>query len=201
MVSFRAAMLGIISIGFAVLTACSTGPAMADPPVARPITAGVSAGYRLGTGDEVKITVFDEKDLSGAFTIDGLGVISMALIGQIELKGLTIDQAQNLIEAKLMDGCQNGGTSCYLRDPQVQVEMTKGRPYYILGEVNRAGEYAFTSGLTVLNAIAAAGDFTYRADKKKIMITNADGVEREVVLTSTTPVNPGDRIRIKERFF
>ena len=74
-------------------------------------------------------------------------------------------------------------------------------PYYILGEVSRAGEYPFTSGLTVFNAIAAAGDFTYRADKNKIMITSADGVEREVVLTSTTPVNPGDRIRIKERFF
>ena len=99
------------------------------------------------------------------------------------------------------DGCQNGGTSCYLRDPQVTVEMTKGRPYYILGEVTRAGEYPFTSGLTVLNAIAAAGDFTYRADKKKVLITSADGVEREVVVTSTTPVNPGDRIRIKERFF
>ena len=78
--------------------------------------------------------------------------------------------------------------------------MTKGRPYYILGEVNRAGEYPFSSGLTVLNAIAAAGDFTYRADKTKIMITGSDGIEREIVLTTATPVNPGDRIRIKERF-
>jgi len=201
MISFRAAMFAVISIGFAVLTACSTGPAMADPPSLKPVSAGAAVGYRLGTGDEIKITVFDEKDLSGAFTVDGLGFISMSLIGQVELKGLTLEDARKSIEAKLMDGCQNGGTSCYLRDPQVTVEMTKGRPYYILGEVNRAGEYPFTSGLTVLNAIAAAGDFTYRADKKKIMITSADGVEREVVLTSTTPVSPGDRIRIKERFF
>src|SRR5262245_19994942 len=141
MISLRAAMLGVISIGFAVLTACSTGPAMADPPASRVAPTGSSAGYRLGTGDEIKITVFDEKDLSGPFTVDGLGIISMQLIGQVEVQGLTLEETQNRIEVKLMDGCQNGGTSCYLRDPQVTVEMTKGRPYYILGEVNKPAEY------------------------------------------------------------
>jgi polysaccharide export outer membrane protein len=80
--------------------------------------------------------------------------------------------------------------------------MTKGRPYYILGEVTRAGEYPFTPGLTVMNAIAAAGDFTYRANKKRIMIKSSDSpVEREVELTPTTLVQPGDTIRIRERFF
>ena len=89
-----------------------------------------------------------------------------------------------------------------MRDPKVATEMTKGRPYYILGEVNKAGEYPYTSGLTVMNAIAAAGDFTYRADKRKIMVTSADGaIEREVTLTPSTPVKPGDRIRVRERFF
>jgi polysaccharide export outer membrane protein len=53
-----------------------------------------------------------------------------------------------------------------------------------------------------MNAIAAAGDFTYRADKREVMITGAaDGVERKVQLTPTTPVRPGDRIRVKERLF
>ena len=109
------------------------------------------------------------------------------------VNALSLAEAQSTIETQLKDG--------YLREPKVTMEMTKGRPYYILGEVTRAGEYPFTSGLTVMNAIAAAGDFTYRADKGKVLITGADGVEREVKLTATIAVRPGDRIRVRERFF
>src|SRR5690349_17204954 len=127
--SLKAAMLGILGIGIAILTACSTGPAMADPPAAR-AAANPLEGYRLGSGDEIKVTVYDEKDLSGPFVVDGLGQISMSLIGAVEVKSLTLGEAQKLIETKLKDG--------YLTDPKVTVEMTKGRPYYILGEVNRA---------------------------------------------------------------
>ena len=90
----------------------------------------------------------------------------------------------------------------WLKEPKVSAELVKGRPYYILGEVNRPGEYPFVSGLTVMNAIASAGDFTYRADRGRILIKSADSPnEREVVLTPTTTVRPGDTIRIRERFF
>jgi polysaccharide export outer membrane protein len=185
----RFAVSASLAIGVAVIAACSTGPAMANPQA-----ASVSDSYRLGVGDEIKITVYDEPTLSGPKVVDGQGAITMDFIGATEVKGLTLSEASRLIEAKLKDG--------WLRDPKVIAEMTKGRPYYILGEVNRAGEYPFTSGLTIMNAIAAAGDFTYRADKKKIMVTSADtGVEREVKLSPTTPVQPGDRIRILERYF
>ncbi|HEX5007182.1 MAG TPA: polysaccharide biosynthesis/export family protein [Hyphomonadaceae bacterium] len=185
----RFAVSAGLALGVAIIAACSTGPAMANPQA-----ASISDSYRLGTGDEVKVTVFGEADLSGPVVVDGQGAITMPLIGQVEVKGLTFAETGSRLEAKLKDG--------WLRDPKVTVEMTKGRPYYILGEVNRAGEYPFTSGLTVMNAIAAAGDFTYRADKKKIMVTNADSSEeREVKLTPATPVQPGDRIRVLERYF
>jgi len=196
MKSFKAAAYAILGLGLAVVAACSTGSAMADqqPPPAKPEIAGELDGYRLGTGDEIKVTVFGEPDFSGPFVVDGQGAISMSFIGQVQVKDLTLKEAQQAIETKLKD--------CCLREPRVTAQMTKGRPYYILGEVNKAGEYPYTSGLTVMNAIAAAGDFTYRADKKKIMITSAaTGVEQEVALTPTTPVKPGDRIRIRERFF
>jgi protein involved in polysaccharide export with SLBB domain len=178
-----------LALGLAIVAACSTGPAMANPQA-----PSVTDSYRLGTGDEIKVTVFGEADLSGPLVVDGQGAITMPLIGQVEVRGLTLAETGRRLEAKLKDG--------WLRDPKVTAEMTKGRPYYILGEVNRAGEYPFTSGLTVMNAIAAAGDFTYRADKKKIMITSAGtGEEREVKLSPTTPVQPGDRIRVLERYF
>jgi protein involved in polysaccharide export with SLBB domain len=185
----RSVISASLALGFTIVAACSTGPAMANPQA-----QSVANSYRLGTGDEIKVTVFGEADLSGPLLVDGQGAITMPLIGQVDVKGLTLAEAGRQIETKLKDG--------WLRDPKVTAEMTKGRPYYILGEVNRAGEYAFTSGLTVMNAIAAAGDFTYRAEKKKIMITSADtGVESEIKLTPTTPVQPGDRIRVLERYF
>jgi polysaccharide biosynthesis/export protein VpsN len=191
MKSFKGAIYALVGIALCAVASCATGSAGADPQA--PAAAALD-GYRLGTGDEIKVTVFGEADLSGPFTVDGLGAIAMRLIGQVEVRNLTLAETQQKIETKLKNG--------WLNEPRVSVEMVKGRPYYILGEVNRAGEYPYTSGLTVMNAIAAAGDFTYRADKKKIMVTSGDtGVEREVVLTPTTPVKPGDRIRVRERFF
>jgi polysaccharide export outer membrane protein len=152
------------------------------------------ATYRLGSGDQVKITVFGETELSGPFVVDGQGAISMSLIGPVKVGELTLEQASKLIQSRYKDG--------WLKDPQVTAELVKGRPYYILGEVNRPGEYPFSSGLTVMNAIASAGDFTYRADRNKILIKSADSPnEREVELTPTTAVRPGDTIRVRERFF
>lgn len=76
------------------------------------------------------------------------------------------------------------------------------RPFYILGEVNKPGEYPYTNGLTVMNAVATAEGFTYRANKGRVKIKRATGEkEEEFPLTPLTPVAPGDTIRIPERFF
>lgn len=186
----KAAMIGL---GLAIVSACASAPAQ-TPPASAGGTVNASGEYRLGNGDGIKVTVFNEPNLSGNFNVDGQGSIAMSLIGEVKVQGLTIREVENLIATKLKDG--------YLRNPQVSAEMIKGRPFYILGEVNRAGEYPYTSGLTVMNAIAAAGDFTYRANRKKIMIKSADSPkERSVELTPTTLLQPGDTIRVLERFF
>jgi polysaccharide export outer membrane protein len=189
----RKAVLAIVGMGAMLLAACATGPAQGDPQDMAVNSPGIS-GYRLGSGDEIKVTVFGEPDLSGNYVVDGQGLIAMPLVGQVEVANLTLNEANTRLETKLRDG--------WLRDPKVTSEMIKGRPFYILGEVNKPGEYPFVSGLTVMNAIATAGDFTYRADKARILIKSADSPnEREVVLTPTTTVRPGDTIRIRERFF
>lgn len=188
----RKTMMAIAALGVATLAACASGPASGN---AKDIGVGGSApSYRLGSGDEIKVTVFGETDLSGAYVVDGDGQITMPLVGQVVVGKLTLSEASTSLETRLKDG--------WLRDPKVTAELVKGRPYYILGEVNKPGEYPFSAGLTVMNAIASAGDFTYRADKVRILIKSADTPnEREVDLTPTTPVQPGDTIRIRERFF
>jgi polysaccharide export outer membrane protein len=189
----KKAIVTVFGLGALALAACSTGPSMGSAQELAASTSTMNT-YKLGSGDEVKITVFGEQDLSGPFVVDGQGAISMSLIGAVPVANLTLEDASKLIQTKYRDG--------WLRDPKVTAELTKGRPYYILGEVNRPGEYPFVSGLTVMNAIASAGDFTYRADKNKILVKSSDSPnEREVELTPTTAVRPGDTIRIRERFF
>ena len=158
---FKKLVLAVAALGAMALAACSTGPEQGNPQELTQAGMGI-AGYKLGSGDEIKVTVYGEPDLSGPFVVDGQGSISMSLVGQVEVVNLSLNETSRLLENKLKDG--------WLKDPKVTTELVKGRPYYILGEVNRPGEYPFVSGLTVMNAIASAGDFTYRADRNRILV-------------------------------
>ncbi|KPP82999.1 MAG: polysaccharide secretin Wza [Oceanicaulis sp. HLUCCA04] len=150
--------------------------------------------YRLGSGDRLRLIVFGEDTLSGEYTVDGSGTVSLPLIGEVRAGGLTLREFQRAVEASLREG--------YLNDPRVSAEVMNFRPFYIMGEVREPGEYPFTSGLTVVNAVATAGGFTYRANTRRIFIKRAGAaLEVEYPLTVNTPVQPGDTIRIAERFF
>lgn len=189
----RKAIMAIAGLSAMALAACASGPASGSAQDMVALGSDMPS-YRLGSGDEIKVTVFGEADLSGSYVVDGQGQITLPLVGQVAIGKMTLSEASTSLENRLKDG--------WLKDPKVTAELVKGRPYYILGEVNKPGEYPFVAGLTVMNAIASAGDFTYRADKARILIKNADNPnEREVELTPTTPVQPGDTIRIRERFF
>jgi len=90
----------------------------------------------------------------------------------------------------------------YVRSPSVSVEVANYRPFFILGEVARPGTYPYAVDLTVLNAVATAGGFTYRANQRRVYIRHAsDSDEQGYPLTPSTPVLPGDTIRIGERLF
>ncbi len=150
--------------------------------------------YRLGVADKVRVSVFGETALTGEFTVGGNGKVSLPLIGETQASGLTIAEFQT----EVADALRNG----FIREPRVSAEVLTYRPFYILGEVNTPGEYPYTNSLTVLNAVATAGGFTYRADNRRVFIKRADADgEEEFPLTTTTRVAPGDTIRIRERLF
>lgn len=152
------------------------------------------AGYRLGSGDKLRVTVFNEKDLSGDFDVNDQGIIALPLIGQVKVGGLTISEAQELITQKYGKD--------YLVNPRVNVEVMNYRPFFILGEVKTPGSYPYVGGMTVLNAVALAGGYTPRANRNNITVkrsSNPQGNEMEVQEDSV--VLPGDVIRIHERFF
>lgn len=210
MFRIRTAAAALTAMGLFALSACAASVAQtpgAPPPAGAPAApispatnpaptpaaaAEIQAGYRLDTGDQIKITVFDEAQLSSTFEVDGTGTISMPLIGEVEAKNLTVRQLQRTIEEKLRNG--------FLRDPQVSAEVVTYRPFYIRGEVNKPGQYAYTNGMTVLMAVTAAGDFTYRADKGGIMV-KPENADKEQKVEANAPVRPGDTIRVKQRLF
>jgi protein involved in polysaccharide export with SLBB domain len=180
------------------------GVACAQTPAAPAATATVAASpedgvrtvpeYRLGVADKVRVNVFGEEALTGEFLVGGGGKVSLPLIGEVQAAGLTISQFQQEISNELRKG--------YIKEPRVSAEVLTYRPFYILGEVNKPGEYPYTNNLTVLNAVATAEGFTYRANKRSVFIKRAeDQVEQSYPLTPLTKVAPGDTIRIGERYF
>lgn len=186
-----------LALGLTALlaTACQSAPAPIATPSAGPVSpAAAQTEYTLSSGDQVKITVFGQPDLSGQFDLDGGGTFSMPLIGSIRAEGLSVPQLEARIAASLADG--------YLKNPRVSAEVANYRPFYILGEVRNPGEYPYTNGLTVLEAVASAGGFTYRARKNTVFVRGTDApAEQPVALTATTQVQPGDTLRIGERIF
>jgi polysaccharide export outer membrane protein len=153
-----------------------------------------SQSHTLGPSDKVRIRVYGESDITGEYEVDNNGFISVPLAGRVKAAGLTTRQLERAVAAALSKGL--------LRDPRVNVEIATYRPFYILGEVKRAGEYPYKSGLTVLDAVASAGGYTYRANESKVVIRRAgSNVEETFPLNAPVPVFPGDNIRIPERFF
>jgi protein involved in polysaccharide export with SLBB domain len=159
-----------------------------------PRETGNNESYRLGTGDKIKLTVFGQDDLGGEFTVDDQGFIRLPLIGQVKAAGLTILGFEDAVTAKLADG--------YLRDPRVSVQVVNYRPFYIIGEVNKPGEYPYENGMNVLNAVSLAGGYTYRADDSVVYVRRKGSPnEEKEPADQTTIIYPGDIIRISERFF
>jgi len=150
--------------------------------------------YRLGPGDKVRVTVFGDDQLSGEFQVDANGTIAMPLIGDVEAGGHTTNElAANVVQKLQKD---------YLKNPKVSVEVVDYRPFYILGEVRNPGSYPYVNGMRVMNAIALAGGFTYRAREGHMKINrDIDGKMQELDADQATVVLPGDVIEVPERFF
>jgi len=150
------------------------------------------AAYRLGPSDVIIVTVHNHQDLSGTFQLDGGGLISMPLIGQVEAAGLTAAELEVRLTQLLKPD--------YLVNPRVSVRVQNYRPYYLIGEVNRTGAFNYVQGMTFMTAIAIAGGYSYRA-KKDVVFVKRDGAVEEVEMDVDEKVQPGDIIRVAERLF
>lgn len=195
---FRKLALSSAAVVALGLAACGTLPSLVQEPMAAPQTAIAEAAtfdqraYVLGVNDRLRVTVFNEANLSNDFVVSQTGVIAMALIGPVQAEGVTVAALESAIAEKLRAG--------YLRDPRVSVEVLTYRPFYILGEVRSPNSYPYSPGLTVARAVATAQGYTYRANQNRVFIKR--GSDQEVAYPAEgTVILPGDIVRVPERFF
>ena len=188
----RTALMRLLLAVLAVLALAAIGGC--SRPAYYALEPGLNAPYRLASGDRVRVIVFGQENLSNSFSVDSSGAIAMPLIGQVRAQGLTTSELAGAIEARLGQG--------YVREPRVSVEVEAFRPFFVMGEVNVAGQYPFINGMTVQNAIAVAGGFTPRAVQDSVDITRIVGGTLATFSEPLAfPVRPGDTITARERFF
>lgn len=176
----------------AVAALCMFAAACTQRPMPTALaTTEAENGYYLGPGDKVRINVFGDEALSGEHQVSANGEIAMPLIGNVVATNVTPDQLREKIESRLAE---------YMRDPKVSVNTITYRPVYVVGEVKSPGRYEYEDGMTVINAIAVAGGYTYRA-KKEAYIIDRKATGESVAATANSPLWPGDVITVRERYF
>jgi polysaccharide export outer membrane protein len=174
-----------------MLGACAreTAPVLSATDANRPIEE-----YRLGLGDKVRINVYGERDLSGEFQVGGNGAIAAPLVGEVPAVGLTARQLEAALTTRYAQG--------FLRQPRIVVEVYDFRPFYVMGEVEKPGQYPTEEGVRLLGAISTAGGYTYRANTRRVYLRRAgDQTEYQVDPSLNITIMPGDVIRVGERHF
>jgi protein involved in polysaccharide export with SLBB domain len=189
--------LGVISPALLVVTLLAFGGlahAQQNDKTQLPPIGASDMSYTLGPGDKIRISVFNQDDLSGDFQLDGDGKFSMPLIGTVEAGGLTPADLEALLVSRYKPD--------YLVNPRIFVQVLNYRPYYLVGEVLGTGAFPYVAGMTYLKAIAIAGGFTYRAKQDYVYVVRADDPKQEEIkLNVEEKVQPGDIIRVAERLF
>jgi polysaccharide export outer membrane protein len=176
-------------VAAAALTACSS-----YRPAPEAFHEALDQPYRLGSGDRIRVTVFEQDGLTNTYNVDQSGYISLPLVGAVAARGHTVRQLEGEIAAKLRAG--------YLRDPDVSIEIDRYRPIFVMGEVGAAGQYSYVPGLTVQKSIATAGGFSPRANQQSVDVTrDVNGKVFTGTVAISDPLMPGDTVYVRERLF
>lgn len=150
--------------------------------------------YTLDTGDEVRVVVYGDAELTTTYKVDDSGAVAMPLVGPIKVRGETANSAASRIASALANG--------YMRSPNVAVEISQYRPFFIQGEVGLSGQFPYVYGMTARSAVSTAGGFKETADRGSVLVYRRQG--NEMVKSKVDldfPIYPGDTIVVMERWF
>ncbi|HFQ81970.1 MAG TPA: polysaccharide export protein [Desulfobacterales bacterium] len=190
------ALLALISL-FPLMNTAQASPKAISSNAASPATKGME--YIIGRGDQLQVMVWKEKDLSQAMSVRIDGRISLPLIGDVMAAGKTISGLTHELEKRF---------ASVVTDPAVSVMLIQSKSwrYYIIGKINKPGEFPIDFPITILQAIAKSGGFTQWAKSDNISILrqtnghdkllkfNYDAVTKGKDLAQNIQIKPGDTI-------
>jgi polysaccharide biosynthesis/export protein len=136
---------------------------------AKPAASSQQPDYLVGPQDVLTITVWDQNDLSGKFTVETDGSFTFPLIGRIQAGGLTLRQIENELKKRLADG--------YFKNPQltVAVDTYRSQRVFITGEVRTPGTYTLTGDMSLIEALSRAGSTTQFAGNECVIVRAGEG--------------------------
>lgn len=186
------AAIRAVLVAFLLLFQVACAPSIASAPS---LPAASGSAYRLGTGDEVRITVYGFDPLGGAYIVNDQGAVSLPLAGSIALAGKTLAEAEATVAATLVE-------KQVAVSPSVSVQVLKYRPFFVLGEVQKPGSYSYQPGMSVLQAISIAGGYTFRAERKTYGINRTvNGAVVKGKVDEAAQIQPGDTVIVYEAWF
>jgi polysaccharide export outer membrane protein len=129
--------------------------------------------YVVGPRDVLSITLFDQQDLSGKYTVEADGTFTFPLIGRVKAGGLTLRDVEKALRTQLADG--------FFKNPQVSVsvEQYRSQRVFVLGEVRLPGTYPLMGDMTLIEALARAGSATEHAAGEALIVRPADAARTQ----------------------
>ena len=161
-----------------------------------PLAQTTASAYRLGPEDQVRITVFNDPRLTGEFRVSDAGTIALPLVGTVRAAGRTTEEVERAVENEMRQ-------KNLFRDPSAAVQVVGYRPVFVLGQVERGGQFPYQPGMTALTSVAVAGGFNYRAVRDYVSVTriNEEGRPVEYRAPREALLQPGDVVTVFERRF
>lgn len=134
-------------------------------------SARAQSGYRIGEGDILRVTVWSQPELSGQFTVDVTGSISLPLIGTLPAVGKTVEELERTVRERFSDG--------YLKNPQIAVAVAEYRSQrvFVVGEVKNPGAVPLSGALSLVEALTRVGSLSEFAGGELVVIRPPDGRE------------------------
>jgi len=152
-----------------------------------PAPATGNKEYRVQPGDKLFVSVWREETLQREVVVQPDGGIRFPLAGEVNATGLSLAEIENRLKANL---------SAYVPDPAISVTLLEstGNRIYVVGKVNRPGEYILTRNIDVMQALALAGGMTPFAKKGDITILRGERSSQNVLHFDYTEVEKGRRV-------
>ncbi len=158
---------------------------------AAPADSSDLALYIVGPNDVLTVTVFNQAQLSGSFTVEADGTLAFPLLGRLQVGGLNVRAVENEVSRRLAAG--------YVKDPHVSVSVAQYRSQqvFVMGEVQKPGSLPLTGSMTLLEALARVGSTTERAGPEAIVLrAPTTGTSEATVAPKTGDTSTAETIRV-----